>query len=283
MSNDRDHPTAADVDPDVVPHGSGRRWRDPSWGALVATVTVGGILGAEVRYGVGVALPHAPTQWPWSTLLINVSGCVLIGALMAVITELVEAHPLVRPLLGIGVLGGYTTFSTYAADVVTLAQAGEVVAAVGYLLATPSWPCWGPPRVSPSAAGSGLRCSGALGGVRHERAAGGVGSGGRRPGAVPDRPGRAAVVGGAVPVGHLRVNGVGSFVLGVSLARADPVVATLVGTGFCGTLTTYSTFSYETVALIEARKPLLGLTNLVGSVLVGVAAAGLGWAAGHLM
>jgi CrcB protein len=104
---------------------------------MVSAVAVGGIAGAEARYGLGLALPHRPSQWPWSTLLINVSGCVLIGVLMVVITELVHAHPLTRPLLGVGVLGGYTTFSTYAVDVLNLAQAGRWPLALGYGVATP--------------------------------------------------------------------------------------------------------------------------------------------------
>ena len=80
--------------------------------SLVATVAVGGVAGAEARFGLHAALPHDSTQLPLATLLVNLSGCLLIGMLMVLVTELVDAHPLIRPLLGIGVLGGYTTFST---------------------------------------------------------------------------------------------------------------------------------------------------------------------------
>lgn len=105
--------------------------------AAVAAVAVGGVAGAEARYGLGVLLPHSPADWPWCTLLINISGCVLIGGLMVLVTERVLVHPLTRPLLGVGVLGGYTTFSSYAMESVGLAAAGRVAAAVGYLLLTP--------------------------------------------------------------------------------------------------------------------------------------------------
>jgi CrcB protein len=98
---------------------------------------VGGVIGAEARYGLGLALPHDGAGWPWSTLLVNTSGCVLIGALMVLLTERGPVHPLLRPLLGIGVLGGYTTFSTYAVDVLSMVGAGRGAAALGYLLVTP--------------------------------------------------------------------------------------------------------------------------------------------------
>jgi CrcB protein len=103
---------------------------------VLAAVALGGVLGAEVRYGVGLALPHGPSAFPWSTLLINASGCLLIGVLMVVITELVTPHRLARPLLGVGVLGGYTTFSSATVDTLTLAVAGRPWVAAGYSVAT---------------------------------------------------------------------------------------------------------------------------------------------------
>jgi fluoride exporter len=79
------------------------------------------------------------------------------------------------------------------------------------------------------------------------------------------------------PWGTFAVNVVGSFVLGVVTgAAASPWLAALVGTGFCGALTTYSTFGWETVHL---SRPL-AVANAVGSVLAGLGAAGLGLAVG---
>jgi CrcB protein len=104
---------------------------------VLVAVAVGGVLGAEARYGLSLAVPHAPGAWPWSTLLTNVSGCVLIGVLMVLITERWRVHPLTRPLLGVGVLGGYTTFSTYAVDALLMARAGDLGPTLGYVLATP--------------------------------------------------------------------------------------------------------------------------------------------------
>jgi CrcB protein len=131
------HPAPVEpVDSDVDLHGPAqrrqRRW-DP---AVLAAIAAGGVLGAEVRYGLSVLMPHEPGQWPMATWLINISGCFLIGILMVVITELTSPHRLLRPLLGVGVLGGYTTFSTAMVDVQQMALAGRGGAALGYMLAT---------------------------------------------------------------------------------------------------------------------------------------------------
>ncbi len=102
----------------------------------MAAIAAGGALGASARYGVGVALPHPPDRLPWATLLVNVSGCLLIGALMVLIVEVWVAHRLVRPFLGVGVLGGYTTFSTYTVEAQQLLQAGRPGLALAYLAIT---------------------------------------------------------------------------------------------------------------------------------------------------
>ncbi|GAB4013841.1 fluoride efflux transporter CrcB [Nocardioides ultimimeridianus] len=86
-----------------------------------------------------------------------------------------------------------------------------------------------------------------------------------------------------LPWGTLAVNIAGSFVLGVVGGAAPSAwVATLVGTGFCGALTTYSTFGFETVRLLEERKPQVAATYVVVSLLVGLAAVSLGWWVGSL-
>jgi CrcB protein len=80
------------------------------------------------------------------------------------------------------------------------------------------------------------------------------------------------------PWGTFTVNVLGSFVLGVVAgAGAPPAVAALVGTGFCGALTTYSTFAYETFGLAERRAVGATVANLLGSVTAGLAMALLGW------
>nr|WP_192883679.1 CrcB family protein [Streptomyces xinghaiensis] len=103
------------------------------WGIL-AVVSAGGALGACARYGLTLAWPAPRDAAPWAVLVANASGSALIGVLMTLVSERpgVSPHPLLRPFLGTGVLGGFTTFSTYAADVPELLVRGETVAALAY-------------------------------------------------------------------------------------------------------------------------------------------------------
>lgn len=72
----------------------------------------------------------------WATLAVNLVGCALIGVLVVLTTEVWQAHPLARPFLGTGVLGGFTTFSTYTLDAHGLWAAGDRATAGFYLLGT---------------------------------------------------------------------------------------------------------------------------------------------------
>jgi CrcB protein len=84
------------------------------------------------------------------------------------------------------------------------------------------------------------------------------------------------------PWGTLIVNVVGSLVLGVVVGLpADNAVLALAGTGFCGALTTYSTFSYETLRLTQEGARFYALANIVVSVVAGLAAAYAGVALAH--
>ena len=96
----------------------------------------GGVLGALGRLAVGLAVPPRPGSWPWATLTVNLTGCLLIGVLLTVLASRAPEHPWLRPFLATGVLGGYTTFSTFAVDLVQLAESGAWATAVGYLLAS---------------------------------------------------------------------------------------------------------------------------------------------------
>lgn len=82
------------------------------------------------------------------------------------------------------------------------------------------------------------------------------------------------------PWGTLSVNLVGCFVLGFVLAAATAPLVLLLGTGFCGAFTTFSSFSFETVRLLEGGLRRYAACNVALSVLVGSALAALGWVLG---
>jgi CrcB protein len=94
---------------------------------------LGGAVGALARWGLAEALP-SPGGWPWATLLVNLTGCLLLGALFATLAARSPEPPWARPLLGVGVLGGYTTYSTFAVEVATLVDDGAPALAAGYVL-----------------------------------------------------------------------------------------------------------------------------------------------------
>lgn len=98
-----------------------------------AAVAVGGALGALSRHGLALGLPTPRDGFPLATFVTNVLGCLLIGALLVVLTELRRGHHLLRPFLATGVLGGFTTFSTYTVETQQLLSAGRVGTALGYL------------------------------------------------------------------------------------------------------------------------------------------------------
>lgn len=95
------------------------------------------MVGSLGRYGVAEAMPAASDGWPWATFTVNITGCLAIGLLMVALLEAATApHPLARPLLGVGLLGGWTTFSSFAEDTRGLAGGGSMGIAIGYLLAS---------------------------------------------------------------------------------------------------------------------------------------------------
>ena len=96
----------------------------------LAAVAAGGALGALTRYGIATAWPYVPGGFPWSTWLINITGCFLIGVLNTRIRG-----RLARLLLGTGFLGGYTTFSTAVVEVSRAGLAYPAATLIGAVLA----------------------------------------------------------------------------------------------------------------------------------------------------
>jgi CrcB protein len=97
---------------------------------------LGGALGALARWALAEAVPSSPAGWPWATLLVNLTGCFLIGALLAALAARSPEPSWARPFLGVGVLGGYTTYSTFAVEVIELVDTGAALLASGYVLAS---------------------------------------------------------------------------------------------------------------------------------------------------
>jgi CrcB protein len=126
-------PVDADVDLHVPAEEAELR---PSPVPVLGAISAGGVLGALARDGLATAWPHPAGGFAWSTYVINVTGCLLIGVLMVIVTDVVPKRRLVRPFLGVGVLGGYTTFSTYIVDIHRAASAGAPWVALSYLGAT---------------------------------------------------------------------------------------------------------------------------------------------------
>ena len=125
------------IDPDIDLHEPEQRAelrRHPL--TVLGTISIGGALGALARYGLGVAFPAPAAGFPWTTFSINAAGCLLIGILMVLVTEAWPTQVLVRPFVGVGILGGFTTFSTYVVDIQRLLNHRVPLTALAYLLAT---------------------------------------------------------------------------------------------------------------------------------------------------
>ena len=101
--------------------------------AALLFVGAGGFAGAVVRYLVALALPFLGTGFPFGTLVVNVSGCLLIGFIseLSITTTLVS--PELRLLLATGFCGGFTTFSSYMFEIISLLRDGEMLYASLYL------------------------------------------------------------------------------------------------------------------------------------------------------
>jgi len=122
------------VDSDVDLHQPGD---DSGTGAAtLGVVALGGALGALARYGAGLTWPTGAAAFPVSTFAVNVVGSALLGVLMVLLTAVFGNRPLLRPFLGTGVLGGFTTFSAYSVEAQRLIAAGRPVTALAYLGAT---------------------------------------------------------------------------------------------------------------------------------------------------
>jgi len=103
--------------------------------ARTLVVGAGGFLGASARYVLGGLLYRwLPATFPWATLVINVTGCFGIGFLAVMVEERMVLGPGARLFLMVGILGGYTTFSTFGYETIALLRESSFAAAAGNVL-----------------------------------------------------------------------------------------------------------------------------------------------------
>jgi CrcB protein len=99
---------------------------------VVAAIFAGGALGALARAGLAQAFPSSPAHWPWLTFAVNILGAFLVGYFVTRLQERLPLSSYHRPLLGTGLCGGLTTFSTMQVELVHMLNAGEYLLAFAY-------------------------------------------------------------------------------------------------------------------------------------------------------
>lgn len=255
-----------------------------------------------MRHVIEVWWPHASDAWPWPTLLVNLVGAFAMGVVMGAVAVWGRRRPLLRPFLGVGVLGGFTTMSACALGMVLLAAAGSPALALGYGattavgavgLAALGWRLTARWRARPSVTSPppGDRRLVPLGAVlitatvvvALTAVAGAGGSAGWVAlGALIGAPLRYLTDrlvqswhSTAWPCGTLVVNVTGSLLLGL-LVSGSPIIGLALGTGFCGAYTTWSTTAHESALLLRQRRIGYGVGYPVASVLLCVIAARVG-------
>jgi len=126
-----------DPDADVDLRQGGPRGHRRQDATVLAVIAAGGAIGASARYLIGQQWPTPVGAFPGGTLAINVLGCALIGVLMVLSTDVWGSQRLIRPFLGTGILGGFTTFSAYTVDIQQLVAGAHVGTGLLYLAITP--------------------------------------------------------------------------------------------------------------------------------------------------
>ena len=239
----------------------------------LGAIFVGGALGTLVRASLAEAFPTSSQHWPWPTFAVNIVGAFLLGYVTTRLQERLPLSSYRRPLLGTGLCGGLTTFSTMQVETLRMLDTGAWLLAAEYCR---------------SECGRGIRRDPS--GDRHRTSspgsklmtvlvwvcvvlAGGAGSVVRF--VVDGSVGRR--LGSRFPFGTFVVNISGALLLGLVagliLSRDE---ALLAGTAVVGSYTTFSTWMLETQRAAEERQSTTAIINIVASVIFGVAAAALG-------
>ena len=124
------------VDPDIevgVVAGAKVRRADPR---VLGAIGLGGMLGATARYKVSTWITTPAGEFPWATFWTNLSGSLLLGFVLVVLIERFPPSRYARAFAGTGVLGAYTTFSTFSVETDLLVKDGHVDTAIAYVVAS---------------------------------------------------------------------------------------------------------------------------------------------------
>ena len=124
-------PRGLPIDPELP--GPAARATDPR---VLAVIALGGAVGAPLRYALEELHPAGAGAFPLTTFLVNVSGAFALGLFLALLLGRWSTSRFLRPLVATGFLGAYTTFSTFAVELVTLAKDGHLPMAVWYAVAS---------------------------------------------------------------------------------------------------------------------------------------------------
>ena len=101
---------------------------------IILAVAIGGAVGSLLRYFVASAIQQPTMQFPWGIFVVNITGGFIMGVIVELSALKLQISPEVRAFLTIGILGGYTTFSTFSLDSALLIQRGAYMAAAGYII-----------------------------------------------------------------------------------------------------------------------------------------------------
>jgi CrcB protein len=126
----------ADVAAGAPPPAARRLLLPRADGRTIAAIFVGGALGTLARAALAAGFPHSATSWPWPTFAVNVVAAFLLGYFVTRLQERLPLSSYQRPLLGTGICGGLSTFSTMEVEILKMLSAHAYGLAAGYAVAS---------------------------------------------------------------------------------------------------------------------------------------------------